>query len=103
MCPGAVGLSSCGHCGSAETAGAAANGRSGDGTQGTRIRKPPPRGSADAGRLVLNLWESEEGSEQAFQDPEIQEARQAMMDSGAAAGPPEITHYEVFDYRPSMG
>ena len=55
------------------------------------------------GVLVLNLWESEEGSEQAFQDPEIQEARQAMMDSGAAAGPPEITHYEVVDYRPSMG
>ena len=53
------------------------------------------------GMLVLNLWESEEGSEQAFQDPEIQQARQAMMDSGAVTGPPEITHYEVVDYRPT--
>ncbi|HEV2724480.1 MAG TPA: hypothetical protein VGV10_07590 [Thermoleophilaceae bacterium] len=55
------------------------------------------------GVLVLNLWKSEEGSAQAFQDPEIQQARQAMMDSGAAAGPPEMTHYEVVDYHPSMG
>ncbi len=51
------------------------------------------------GMLVLNLWESEEGSEQAFQDPEIQQARKAMLDSGTVAGPPEISHYEVVDYR----
>ena len=50
--------------------------------------------------LVLNLWESEEGSEQAFQDPEIQQARQAMLESGTVSGPPEISHYEVVDYRP---
>ncbi len=55
------------------------------------------------GMLVLNLWESDEGSEQAFQDPEIQQARQAMVDSGAVAEPPEISHYEVVDYRPSIG
>ena len=55
------------------------------------------------GMLVINLWESEEGSEQAFQDPEIQEARQAMLDSGAVTGPPEISHYDVVDYRPSIG
>ncbi len=52
------------------------------------------------GMLVLNLWESEEASEQAFQDAEIQEARQAMLESGTMSGPPEILHYEVVDYRP---
>ena len=52
------------------------------------------------GMLVLNLWESEEGSEEAFQDPEIQQARQAMLESGTVSGPPEISHYEVVDYRP---
>ncbi len=58
---------------------------------------------APDGMVVINLWESEEGSEQAFHDPDIEQARQAMQDSGAAAGPPEITHYEVVDYRPSNG
>ncbi len=51
------------------------------------------------GMIVLNLWESEEGSEQAFQDPEIEQAREAMQQSGATAGPPDISHYEVVDYR----
>ncbi len=53
------------------------------------------------GMIVLNLWESEEGSEQAFQDPEIEQAREAMQQSGATAGPPDISHYEVVDYRQS--
>jgi len=30
--------------------------------------------------VIVNLWESEEGSEQAAQDPELQEAREAMRD-----------------------
>ena len=55
------------------------------------------------GLVVVNLWESEEGSERAFQDPEIQRAREAMQESGAASGPPEISHYEVVDYRPPAG
>jgi hypothetical protein len=52
------------------------------------------------GMMVLNLWDSSEGSEQAFQDPEIQAAREAMTQSGVAQGPPEVEHYEVEDYRP---
>ncbi|MDQ3629838.1 MAG: hypothetical protein M3417_00890 [Actinomycetota bacterium] len=51
------------------------------------------------GMIVVNLWESAEGSEQAAQDPEIQAAREAMGQTGAAAGPPEVEHYEVEDYR----
>ena len=53
------------------------------------------------GMIVINLWESEEGSEQAAQDPEIQSARDAMAQSGAATSPPDVQHYEVEDYRPS--
>ena len=51
------------------------------------------------GMMVINLWESAEGSEQAAQDPEIQAARDAMAHSGAAQGPPDVEHYEVEDYR----
>jgi len=51
------------------------------------------------GLVVLNLWESEDGSEQAAQDPEIQAAREAMSQTGAATGPPDVEHYEVEDYR----
>ena len=51
------------------------------------------------GLVVVNLWESEEGSEQAARDPEIQQARDAMSASGVATGPPEFSHYEVVDYR----
>jgi hypothetical protein len=47
------------------------------------------------------LWESAEASEQALNDPEIQRARAAMIESGGVTGPPEITHYGVVDYRPS--
>ena len=53
------------------------------------------------GLIVANLWESAEASERAFNDPEVQRARAAMADSGAAAGPPEVTHYEVVDYQQS--
>jgi hypothetical protein len=51
--------------------------------------------------VVINLWESAEGSEQAAQDPEIQRARDAMREHGVATGPPEFSHYEVVDYRPT--
>ena len=43
--------------------------------------------------MVLNLWESAEGSEQAEQDPEIQAAREGNGAVGAAQGPPEVEHY----------
>ncbi len=51
------------------------------------------------GMMVINLWESADGSEQAAQDPEIQAAREAMAQTGAAQGPPEVEHYEVEDFR----
>ncbi len=54
------------------------------------------------GMVIVNLWESEEGSEQAAQDPELQEAREAMRQTGAATGPPDVEHYEVEDYRSSQ-
>ena len=53
------------------------------------------------GIVVVNLWESDEGSERAAQDPEIQQARDALRDSGATTGQPEFSHYEVVDYRQS--
>ena len=54
---------------------------------------------APDGLIAVNLWDSEEGLEQAGQDPHIQQARDRVRDSGAAAGPPEFSHYEVVDYR----
>ncbi len=48
---------------------------------------------------MTNLWESEEGSEQAFQDPEVQEARSRMAEAVGADGPASASHYEVVDYR----
>ncbi len=50
--------------------------------------------------IVVNLWETAEGSEQAAQDPEVKAARDAMSQTGAAE-PPEVEHYEVEDYRTS--
>jgi len=54
---------------------------------------------ADDGLVVINLWQSEEGSEQAWEDPEIQEARQAAERNGASTGETTFEHYRVEDYR----
>ena len=55
-----------------------------------------------AGELVvINVWESADGSERAARDPDIQRAREALRDAGAATSPPEFSHYEVVEYRPS--
>jgi hypothetical protein len=51
------------------------------------------------GLLVVNLWESEEGSERAFQDAEVQEARRRAAEASGVSGPPTGSHYEVVDYR----
>ena len=51
------------------------------------------------GMIVVNLWESAEASERAFDDPDIQRARTAMIEAGGLAGPPEVTHCDVVDYR----
>ena len=53
--------------------------------------------------IVVNVWDSEEGSEQAARDPDIQRARDALRDAGASSGPPEFSHYEVVEYRPTGG
>jgi hypothetical protein len=54
---------------------------------------------APDGIVVVNVWESAEGSDRAAQDPEIQEARDAMANAGAATEPPTFEHYEVVEYR----
>ena len=48
---------------------------------------------------MINLWESEEGSQQAWEDPEVQEAREAAGRNGAATGGSTFEHYKVEDYR----
>jgi len=49
------------------------------------------------GLLMVNLWESEEGSDAMRQDPELDEAlRESMM--AVAQGPPEVEHYELVQY-----
>ena len=49
------------------------------------------------GLLMVNLWESEEGSDAMRQDPELdQTLRESMME--AADGPPDVEHYELVDY-----
>lgn len=52
---------------------------------------------APDGMIVVNVWESEEGAEQAAEDPDIQRARDAMRESGAPTGRPELSGYEVVD------
>jgi hypothetical protein len=49
------------------------------------------------GLLMVNLWESEEGSDAMRQDSELdQMLRESMMQ--VADGPPEVEHYELVDY-----
>jgi hypothetical protein len=51
------------------------------------------------GLMVINLWESEEASERAFQDPEVQDARRQAAEANEGGEPPSSNHYEVVDYR----
>lgn len=55
------------------------------------------------GIIAVNLWESAEGSDRMVEDPDIQKARAAVQDSGAATGPPEFSHYDVDDFRQADG
>jgi len=64
------------------------------------MRKGPEHGGishvtarADDGIVIVNLWESAEGSEAAFNDPEVEQARNSLQERVAA--PPETTHYDV--------
>jgi hypothetical protein len=54
----------------------------------------------DDGMIVINLWESAEGSQQAWEDPEIQQAREA---AAGARGETSFEHYELEDYRHTSG
>ncbi len=58
---------------------------------------------SDDGLVVINLWESEEGSQRAWEDPELQEAREAAGRNGASTGKTTFEHYEVEDYRQGGG
>jgi quinol monooxygenase YgiN len=51
-----------------------------------------------SGILIVNVWNDAEGSDRAFQDPEMQEARAKMGEivESARGG---ATHYEVVDFR----
>ena len=50
------------------------------------------------GLLIVNLWESEEGSEQALQDREVQEMRNTLRER-LGGEPPPPQHYEVVDHQ----
>jgi len=50
----------------------------------------------DDGLLIVNVWESEEGSEAMFADPEVQAGIGRVRETGS--GPPEIRHYELVQY-----
>jgi hypothetical protein len=50
-----------------------------------------------SGVTIINLWENEEGSEQAFQDPEVKEMRAQISEQMGGGEPPVGTHYEVVD------
>jgi hypothetical protein len=50
----------------------------------------------DEGMLVINLWESKEGSEAMFRDPEIQQARQ---ESPVDPEQVRFEHYDVANFQ----
>ncbi len=52
------------------------------------------RCATDDGMLVVNLWQSKEGSEAMAQQPEVQEAR---AQSGVSPDQVRFEHYEVGD------
>ncbi len=58
---------------------------------------------SDDGLVIVNLWESAEGSQQAGEDPEVQEAREAAGRNGASTGETTFEHYQVEDYRQGGG
>ena len=53
------------------------------------------RAATEGGILVVNLWESKEGSEAMANEPDIQEARQKQMAS--LPGEVRFEHFDVGD------
>ncbi|MDQ4072403.1 MAG: hypothetical protein M3088_05955 [Actinomycetota bacterium] len=58
---------------------------------------------SDDGIVVVNLWDSEEGSQRAWEDPETQGAREAAGRNGGSTGETTFEHYEVEEYRQGGG
>jgi len=53
----------------------------------------------DEGLLIVNLWESKEGSEAASRDPEVQQAQQsAAQESGISREDVRYEHYDVLNF-----
>jgi hypothetical protein len=50
-----------------------------------------------SGITILNLWDSDEGSDRAAQDPDIQAVRAKLAALLDTDSPPTGTHYEVVD------
>jgi quinol monooxygenase YgiN len=67
-----------------------------------RVKAPDYGGIAHAvartedGLLIVNVWESEEGSEAMRQHPEVQAAIERMASAGVS--PPQVRHYELLQY-----
>jgi len=53
----------------------------------------------DEGLLIVNLWESKEGSEAASQHPDVQQAQQeASQESGISRDQLRFEHYDVLNF-----
>ena len=53
----------------------------------------------DEGLLIVNLWESKEGSEAASRHPEVQQAQQsAAQESGISREDVRYEHYDVLNF-----
>lgn len=51
----------------------------------------------DDGMIVVNVWETREGSEEIARHPDVQAAREQA--AGDVTAPPEFEHYELADWR----
>jgi quinol monooxygenase YgiN len=51
-----------------------------------------------SGIVIVNVWSDADGSDRAFQDPEIQDARTKMGETVETARGAAV-HYEVVDFR----
>lgn len=49
----------------------------------------------DGGTIIVNVWQSKEGSEAVTEDPDVQAARERI--ASIASGPPTFEHYELDD------
>ena len=50
-----------------------------------------------SGIIIVNVWDSPEGSDAAFEDPEVQEVQRQLMERTGLTERPAPTHYEIVD------